>query len=120
AGHVRGPHRVAVHRGVVERRQRQRRGDVLGEHGAEGLVEIELERGDRSHGGEDLLQVPVDGLERDAVTGASGIVHVPTVAYRTRSSTKRRSHGRNSGARSSRSAANVTTVRRYSALLPVS
>ena len=54
AGDVGRPHRVAVHRRVGERRHVVRRGHRLGQHQAEGLVEVDRRAGLAAAGGDDL------------------------------------------------------------------
>ena len=56
------PHGVAVHRGVVERRQVDLGGHGLGEHAAVRVEQLEVERRDRLDAGEDVGQVLVDAL----------------------------------------------------------
>ncbi len=55
-----GPDRVPVHGRVVERRQRHRRGDVLGQRRAESLLQLQLQRGQRTYSGHDLGQMRVN------------------------------------------------------------
>jgi hypothetical protein len=54
---IRDPHRVPVHRAVVERWQGDRHRDVLDQHAALGVEELQLDGFEGAHGREDVLQV---------------------------------------------------------------
>jgi hypothetical protein len=88
---VTGVDRVAVHRRVVEGRQRAQRGGVLGENATLGLFEPQPDRGQRPDRREDVGQV---GLDRHQVSA------------HPRLSRYLRSQGTNSAATSGRSHAN--------------
>ena len=107
-GGVRGDQCVPVHGRVVERRQRAARGDVLGQHGALGLGDAELGRRQRPDPVQDVRAMRVDA---DQVLGA----HTVAVTHLGRHGSESRyfrSQGTNSWARSGRSDANMTRVRR--------
>ena len=86
-------HGVAVHRGVVEAGQVGRRDDVLGEHAAVRVHQLQVQRRQR-----------LDGLEHPG--------QVLGVADHPRSSRNVRSHSSSGGPRSSRSAASRTMALR--------
>ena len=62
-GQVRGQHGEPVHRRVVERRQRVRRGDVRGGRGALRVGQAQLPRRERRDRRADLGQVLIDALQ---------------------------------------------------------
>ena len=61
AGHISGPHRVAVHRRVGERRHVLGRGHRLGQDQAQGVVDVTSARRLRLAGGDDLGLGLVEG-----------------------------------------------------------
>ena len=62
-GDVLGPGGVAVERGLVEGGQRTRADDLLRAEQALGVEDRELDRVRLRNGGEDLVEVPLDGAD---------------------------------------------------------
>ena len=107
-GDVLDEHRVPVHARVVERGQRADRGHILGQHQAVHVTQAELGGSQRGDGAEDLGEVLLDrgeGLAPMAVPVSVTVGHGRLSRYL-------RSQGTISSARSERSQANWTSVRR--------
>lgn len=81
ARHIGDPHRVPVHGAVVERRQGQRHRDVVDQHAALGVEQVQLDGVQGADGGEDVVQVVLH-RPQPVRAGARGGVVVAGVTVR--------------------------------------